>query len=59
MTFRYYVELQTGYLPTMETLPEHEISFTIEAKNRATADRMIRKLIKPGNVTDYDGIALE
>ena len=60
MKFQYWIELKDGYTPTMETEKENELSIIIEAKNRATAERMIRKLFKDApNINDYNGIAID
>ena len=60
MKFLYYIELKEGYKPVMETEKKTELSLVIEAKNRATADRMIYKMLENApNVKQVDGIALE
>lgn len=46
LRFKYHIELKEGYKQTMEPETETEISFVIEAKNRATADRMVKALLK-------------
>lgn len=46
MKFRYTIELKEGYIPTMETDCENEMTITIEAKNRAIANRMIQAMLK-------------
>ena len=59
LKFKYYVELKEGYRPVMETGEETEISFVIEAKNRATADRMVKVLLKEAaNVKEYGGFCI-
>ncbi len=60
MKFEYYVELQEGYRPAMQTEEETEVKFVIEAKNRATADRAVKALLKNAeNVKRYDGVCIE
>lgn len=44
LKFEYYVELKEGYKPVMQTEEETDVKFVIEAKNRATADRMVKAL---------------
>lgn len=59
LKFKYYVELKEGYRPVMELEEETEISFVIEAKNRATADRMVKALLKEAaNVKEYGGFCI-
>lgn len=63
MKFEYFAELKEGYKPVMpvvETEEKTEMSFIIEAKNRATADRMVKALLKEAaNVERYSGICIE
>lgn len=60
LKFRYWVELEKGYTPTMETEEEKELCFIIEAKNRATADRMVKSLLSEStNIVSYSGICIE
>ena len=57
--FRYHVELEKGYLPVMGDKEEKDLFFDIQAKNRATADRMVRAmLIGNTNVSDLSGICI-
>ena len=59
MKFEYNVELKDGYKPTMQKEPETEIQFIIDAKNRATADRMVKAMLcKAENVICWSGIAI-
>lgn len=60
LKFEYYVELKEGYKPVMQTEEETDVKFVIEAKNRATADRMVKALLKNAeNVKRWDGICIE
>lgn len=59
MKFAYYVDLKEGYRPTMQDEEETEISFIIEAKNRVTADRAVKAMLKGAeNVVEFSGIAI-
>lgn len=59
LKFEYCVELKEGYKPVMQTEEEEEVRFIIEAKNRATADRAVKALLKDAaNVKRYDGICI-
>lgn len=44
--FEYRIDLKEGYRPVMQKEEETEVRFVIEAKNRATADRMVKALLK-------------
>lgn len=60
MKFEYIVDLKKGYRQVMETKEETEIRFVIEAKNRATADRMITTMLKDApNIKECSGICIE
>lgn len=60
MKFEYIVDLKEGYKPVMQTEEETEVRFIIEAKNRVTADRAVRALLKDaGNVEEWSGICIE
>lgn len=60
LKFEYFVELKEGYRPVLQTEEETEVRFVIEAKNRATADRAVKALLKGAeNVKEYDGICVE
>ena len=60
MRFEYWVELREGYQPTMQSEKETEIRIVIEAKNRVTADRMIKAMLGDAdNVVSWDGICIE
>ena len=60
LKFEYYVELKEGYKPVMQTEEETDVKFVIEAKNRATADRAVKALLKNAeNVKRYDGVCIE
>lgn len=61
MKFAYYIDLKEGYkvASPLFTEEEKEITFTIEARNRATADRMVKALLKPYNVEHWDGIGTD
>ena len=56
--FEFCVDLKEGYapVPITETEEETEVRFTIEAKNRATAARAVKALLKGAtNVQGYTG----
>ena len=60
LKFKYYVELKEGYKPVMQTEEETDVTFVIEAENRATADRMVKALLKNAeNVKRWDGVCIE
>lgn len=60
MKFSYWVTLDVGYKPVMSTEECHDVQFTIEAPNRATADRMVKAMLDySSNVTEYDGVCVE
>lgn len=59
LTFKYWIEMKEGYKPTSQTETENEMTLMIEAKNRVTADRMVKALIKGNdNVISWDGICI-
>ena len=59
MKFKYIIELNEGYYPTMEE-KEFEVCFLIKTKNRVTADRMVKAMLMDApNVKRWDGIAVE
>lgn len=60
LKFEYYVDLKEGYRPVMQEAEETEVRFVIEAKNRATADRAVKALLKGAeNVKDYGGFCID
>lgn len=60
LEFKYHVELKEGYRPVMQEEEEKEVRFVIEAKNRVTADRAVKALLKNAeNVQEYSGICIE
>lgn len=60
LKFEYFVELKEGYKPVMQMEEETDVKFVIEAKNRATADRMVKALLKNAeNVKSWDGVCIE
>ena len=60
LKFEYCVELKEGYRPVMKEEEETEIRFVIEAKNRATAERAVKALLKDAaNVKEYSGICID
>lgn len=55
--FKYWIQVKEGYKPVLETEKKNEIEIYIKAKNRATADRMIKALTGGNdNIIDIDGI---
>ncbi len=60
LKFEYYIELKEGYRLVMETEEETEVRFVIQAKNRVTADRAVKALLKGAkNVKDYCGVRVD
>lgn len=60
MKFEYCVDLKAGYRPVMQEAEETEVRFVIEAKDRATADRAVKALLKGAeNVKDYGGFCID
>ena len=61
MKFSYVIELKEGFKPATPLLNEKgtEIEIILEARNRATADRMIKALFTPGNVKEVSGICID
>lgn len=61
MKFEYSVELKKGYMPApvFETVEETEARFVIEARNRVTADRMVKALLEAANVEEYGCVSVE
>lgn len=56
MKFQYTIELKEGYKQTTLDETETELDIIISAKNRATANRMIKALLKGAqNVIEYSG----
>lgn len=56
MKFQYTIELKEGYKQTTLDETEAELDIIISAKNRATANRMIKALLKGAqNVIEYSG----
>jgi len=49
LQFKYWFILKEGFIPTMELEEEKEISIIVEAKNRVTADRMVKAMLKGNN----------
>ena len=60
LRFEYYVKLKEGYRPVMQDEEEIAVRFVIKAKNRATADRAVKALLKGSeNVDHYDGVCID
>ena len=60
MKIEYCAEVIRGYKPTMETEEQKLVYFTIEAKNRVTADRMLKALLKGApNVIEISGVCID
>lgn len=58
--FEYYVELKVGFTPVLATAEETELTFVIEAKNRVTADRMVRAMLQGNdNIIHWSGICID
>jgi len=58
MQFKYFIELKDGYKVVTDTEKTDEMEIIISAKNRATADRMIKALLLNDNVKYYDGVCV-
>ena len=61
LKFEYWITLKDGhgYKPTMDDTEHNDICITIDAKNRATADRMIKALTAGNdNIIEYDGVCI-
>ena len=60
MKFKYRVDLKKGYRPAMQIDEETEVSFVLEAPNRATADRAVAALLRDApNVKELSGACIE
>lgn len=58
--YEYCAELREGYKPTMESYTQNVVYFTVEAKNRVTADRMVATLLRGAeNVTEICGVCID
>lgn len=56
--FKYYVDLKENCELFDRT--EADISFVIEAKNRAAANRIVKAMLKDApNVKAYDGVCID
>lgn len=56
MKFQYAIELKEGYKRTTDDETETELDIVVSAKNMATANRMIKALLKGAqNVIEYSG----
>lgn len=59
-TFEIYVELKEGFKPILVNELETEIRLYIKAKNRATADRAVKKMFENAeNVQDWSVICID
>lgn len=60
LKFEYHILLKKGFCKVMETEETDTVSIVVEAKNRATADRAVRALLKDApNVKEYSGFCIE
>lgn len=62
MKFAYIADLDVGYKEATPLSDEMicEVEFTVEARNRATADRMVKALTAGcTNILDLSGICIE
>ena len=58
--FEVYVTLKEGYSPVPYMETETDLSFIIEARNRATADRMVKAMLSGcNNVESWDSICID
>lgn len=59
LRFDYWIELKDGYRPPLQTEKETEVHIQLEAKNFATAQRMMAKLLEGAtNVKEYSGVCI-
>jgi len=59
MKFSYYLELKKGYRPTSELTEVNEVEIVIEAKNRATADRIGKVIFDNPNIINWNGVCID
>lgn len=60
MKFQYDIELKYGYKPTMNDEKENNLQIIVEAKNRVTADRMIKAMLSGcNNIVCLSGICID
>lgn len=60
MKIEYIVELKEGYRPVMQEEEENIIKFEVEAKNFATAQRMVKAMLKGAeNIADIVPVCFE
>ena len=60
--FEYVAELNVGFKEATPLIdePEYEVRFVIEARNRATADRMVKALTEGcTNILEMSGICID
>lgn len=59
LKFDYWVELKDGYRPPCKEEKETEIHIQLKAKNFATAQRMMAKMLEGAtNVNQYSGVCI-
>lgn len=59
LKFEYWIELKDGYRPTLQEEKETDVRIQLVAKNRATAQRMMAKLLEgAANVKEYGGVCV-
>ena len=59
MKFSYYLELKKGYRPTSELTEVDNVEIVIDAKNRATADRIGKVIFDNPNIIDWSCICID
>lgn len=60
MKIQYDIELKDGYKPTMQEGKENDLQIIVEAKNRVTADRMIKAMLSGcNNIVSWSGICID
>lgn len=60
LRFEYIVILENGFTPVLQSETETEVRFVIESKNRVTADRMVKAMLKDNwNVKSWSGICID
>ena len=58
--FEVYVTLKEGFQPVPYMETETDLTFIIEARNRATADRMVKAMLSNcNNVECWDSICID
>lgn len=60
MKFQFDIVLKEGFKSTMEDGKENYLQIIVEAKNRVTADRMIKAMLSGcNNIVSWSGICID